>query len=208
MVSNDTRLLWIYSAIPLVALNTLVFFPFLIYCILEVKRYWHDRFFQIRRPILILGFIVPMSLYTIGDIIVYFVYLAIYSDSMSEIYDFFYGCLFYPMISMAETVMIMRIWILYFDSNVSRLVKNSKWQVSINPSIMEDSPFDHGFYLNAKTQRRWASGGFLFKIACALLVLETTVYILIYAVFQLYAVASIVEASPIIIKVMSTMNCL
>lgn len=194
---------WIISSIPLLVINSLIFVPFLIWCIIQIRRHWRDEFFSTRRPILIISFVVSLSIYHVGDSLVYFLYLVRYnSDTTELIYDIAYSCAFYPMKSMAESVIVMRIWLLFFDSNVSRLIKNQNWQQSINPQIGLEDETQRAFYLNPKSQRKWAgNGSFLFKIACLVLLCETILYSFIFAFVGARVHSVAVENTSFVIKV-------
>ena len=169
---------------------------------MQIRRHWNDGFFDKRRPILILGFIIPLAFFHVGDLIVYFIYLVIYDWRIESIYYVTYSCIFYPSLSMAESIVIMRIWLLYFDSNLSHLLKNQQWQLSINMTIQEE--VQRTFFLNPKNQRKWASNGlFLFKIACCFWIVDVIIHSFLYLYLEKYLDSIVVKVASFAVKVTS-----
>ena len=191
---------WLIASTPLVAINVLIFIPFVVWCIYQVRIHWYDRFFSKRRPMLVIAYLVTLTLYHVGDVVVYYAYLIDYTSwELTRIYYILYSCVWWPLISMTENILLIRIWLLYFDNNLYHLLKNSHWQLTLNPNIDQRT-----FFLKPKNQRRWGSysnGSLLLQISIIVLLIDSGFFIFVYLYKKWYTDTVYIEIGGVGIKV-------
>ena len=74
------------------------------------------------------------------------------------------GWIFETFALVSPTILLIRFWLLYFDMELSQLLKNQHWQMVINPNKLSNN-----WFLNPKNQRRFGGNGmFLFTLGMIL----------------------------------------
>ena len=173
--------------------------PTYIWCCIALRKHWHEQYFIKRRPTLLLILITLGQLYSFNESVVPCLKI-IFDDNkaISFILDTLYWMLL-ATTTFATSLYIIRIWLLYYDMQLSQLSKNRKWQEAIVPYQIKDN-----WYLSPHNQRKFGGDGRY--IACVLFVSNFIAVIicaaLIYVV-HLNLIAIIEMVSWFLIQVMS-----
>lgn len=76
----------------------------------------------------------------------------------------------------APMIFLIRVWLLYFDMELSHLLKNKYWQMAINPNEMLKN-----WFLNPRNQRRFGGNGrVLFAIGLILGLICQLCFLILY----------------------------
>ena len=183
-----------------------IFVIYFVYCSILLHKYQQKEYFVKRRPI---------SLYIHHcSILVWIVYVnqggynIFYLSSVSDktAYQIHFGLDIVGHVAalgFASTTYLCRIWILYFDMQLSRSLQNKSWQMAIDPNIESNN-----WFLNPKNQRNYGRSGkrlflygFIIDIfVIAIYVLARTVMFVtfgikypyyLYGIFILYCFAKV-----------------
>ena len=94
--------------------------------------------------------------------------------------------------NITPTLYLMRIWLLYYDTRLSHLLRNKDWQMAINPTIVSNN-----WFLNPKNQRLFGQNGhYLFLIGMFVCGIERLIFALLW--FSGFTVFAVIEAMLII----------
>ena len=85
----------------------------------------------------------------------------------------------------SPTLLLIRFWLLYFDMELSQLLKNQHWQMVINPKKLSNN-----WFLNPQNQRRYGgSGMFLLVVGLIFCVFQRLCFvILVFTGFYMTAI--------------------
>ena len=145
--------------------------PTYIWCYIGLRKHWHEQYFVKRRPMLLLILMTLGQVYSFNESVVPCLKIIFdHNKIISFILDTFYWILL-TLTTFATSLYIIRIWLLYYDMQMSQLLKNRNWQVAINPDIIA-----RNWYLNPNNQRRFGNDGRY--IAYGLFILDTIAIII------------------------------
>ena len=98
------------------------------------------------------------------------------------------GWIFGTFTVIAATLFLIRVWLLYFDMELSQLLKNQHWQMAINPKKISNN-----WFLNPYNQRRFGGNGqFLLKIGLAVCLIQRLCFVVLS--LHGYTIAAVVSA--------------
>ena len=143
-------MLWLNTII--LQLNLCIFVCYFIYCSILLCKHHRQQYFVKRRPIFVLIFHLSLLSWATFRNDLYFANINF--DSLGNIYLFVDAawCLF--TVGLGTTAYICRIWLLYFDMQLSRSLQNKSWQMAIDPNIESNN-----WFLNPKNQRQYGRNG-------------------------------------------------
>ena len=151
-------------------INVIIVFGYVSWCCMQLRHHSAEQYFIKRRPFLIVLILVCgvgawTEVFTIGwrtlskikhvnsfeareGLLTFFILLT------SEILQGLVGTLF------GSTLVLIRIWLLYYDMQVSHILKNKNWQM-----IIDSNSIENNWYFKSKNQKRYYNNGkMLFKI--------------------------------------------
>ena len=175
-------------------------FTFLIYCLIQLNKHKHQQFFEKRRKWLVLTILITLFMLTVL-VAVTSVKVALTDSDMLDrktitIFShieyclYFFGYLF-------PTISFVRIWLSYYDMQISQLIKNQSWQMAINPNIESKS-----WFLNPNNQRKYQSDGrYLIIIAIILSLTEAVTFYVLDAICGLSLLGWLISCIAILVKV-------
>ena len=177
-------------------------FTFVIYCLIQLNKHKHQQFFEKRRKWLVLTILITLFMLTVL-VSVTSVKVALSESNMLntkaiKIFVQIEYCLYF-FAYLFPTISFVRLWLSYYDMQISQLVKNQNWQMAINPNIESKS-----WFLNPNNQRKYQSDGrYLITIAIILCLLETVAFYLLDFVFDLLFFAWLISCTSVVVQVES-----
>ena len=142
---------WFYLNLIILQVNLLVFFCYWIYCFLELHKHTQEAYFIKRRPLFTIICLCNVLLWIIktnsGAI---FLFL----DLTDLIQVLFHIAMSFIVLGFGVTAYLCRLWLLYFDMQLSRSLQNKSWQMAIDPNIESKN-----WFLNPKIQRKYGRNG-------------------------------------------------
>ena len=102
-----------------------------------------------------------------------------------------------PITVLDTTVQMIRIWLLYFDMQLSQSIRNHNWRMAINPTSVTDN-----WFLNPINQRLFGDNGkYLFFIGFCINIIEMTFFWLLIFGFNKVLFGIILLLAVFVIKV-------
>lgn len=198
------------SYLVLMSLIVCVVIPYETWCFIQIKQNWTKPYMKRRRPELVLWLVIMMSLFPLLLIPAQFLidfyiasqYVTDYSFFKQEnVYTVSYVILVWAILFPANILMnnlgVIRIWLLYYDLQVSKFIKNKEWQMAIDPTIESKN-----WFINPIHQRRFRDCKKLIRVAMIGTVIEELIFIVIAFLFDLFLVAFSFSILSVLIKVM------
>ena len=163
---------WFYLNWIILQVNLLIFFCYWIYCCLVLHKHIDAAYFVKRRPIFTIIFLCNVLLWLIKtNIGAIFLVL----DVANLIQVLFHIAIALIVLGFGATAYLCRLWLLYFDMQLSRSLQNKSWQMAIDPNIESKN-----WFLNPKNQRKYGRNGkilLLYGFSC-----DIFVFIIFYIV--------------------------
>lgn len=137
-----------------------------VYVVYQLKKHHHEQYFVKRRPLLVVATIIGLYFCVIfaaaascnrG--------LNTYSVNNNDFVQTIWVLMFVlnwisgTALTLVANLYIIRCWLLYYDMQVSQLLRNKHWQMAINPTIESKN-----WFLNPKNQRIARSNGIILLI--------------------------------------------
>ena len=132
---------------------------FNIYCWIQLRQHWKRQYFVRRRQRLVLISLNAIYFYSVSTNIYAIQFLLSQVEGINEDHLQF-ACLMIHLFLLSTTLglggtcYLLRWWLLYYDMQLSQLLKNKDWQMAIDPNIVSNN-----WYLNPKNQRRFGQDG-------------------------------------------------
>ena len=170
-----------------------------IYCLVQINKYKHKPFFRKRRPLVVFTSTFSLLCVNCGTLILPALEIGLEPllNKQWENVILIIGmcCLFFGFLM--PTLFVVRVWLFYYDMQLSQLLKNQNWQMAINPNIESKS-----WFLNPTNQRKYGSNGkYLIIIASIIALFECVTWNICEHFINLYFVAVVLTFVLFIIKV-------
>ena len=144
------------------AIVSTIFFCF---CLIELIKYRKEPFFQKRRPVLVLTTLIVYYFAIIADVVLESIFDAQITNSTSS--RILLDWIRWPMFIcsyMVLSMILIRMWLLYYDMQLSQSLKNQNWQMAINPDVVSSN-----WFLKLKNQSRYGKSGKYLIIAALII---------------------------------------
>ena len=137
---------------------------FFCYCLVQFKKFRAEPFFLKRRPILVLTTLIVLYLAIIAECAFEALYYAEVTENsvLTQILDATRWTLF-VVSYMIGPVFLIRMWLLYYDMQLTQSLQNQHWQMAINPFMVSSN-----WFLKSKNQTRYGKSGKYLIIAAVL----------------------------------------
>ena len=179
-------LLLTISYVGLSAVTFLLLTPYYIWCCYLLYQHWDKQYFVKRRPFLVVIQLGIAFIFLIGNAPANTTLLLVPNHNFTEKWLLIYFFIFIPLIIFNGTIFLNRIWLLYYDMQLSQLMKNHNWRMAINPTIESNN-----WFLNPRNQRLFGKNGkFLFIIGLCFTVFETGIFLIFTIIFKWVLVAT------------------
>lgn len=179
----------IIAYVVLLSLLVLILVPFQIWCLLQIKQNWDEPYMKKRRRVLVLSLVSALCVFSfllVPNQVIYDIYFSEREDGQyfcftvdSNIYCYIASIIcwiiLFPTGIFSSSLFPIRVWLLYYDLQLSRFAQNKEWQMAINPTIESSN-----WFVNPKNQRRFGQNGTkLIQLTILLTIVELFLYIAI-----------------------------
>ena len=172
--------------VSLLCLNVIIIVSFFTWCCVLLLNHWNQQYFIKRRHVLILlELISALGFNGMGITVVLAtlvkrvekdnIDLNLSDDTIAIIYDTSQIIFCIVSISFGLTIVLIRIWIFYYDMEISHIKKNQNWQMVIDADIINNN-----WFLNIKNQQKYYNAKFLAKIGFSVDLIAITLIIILW----------------------------
>ena len=178
MVASDLSTTYQVIYLLLGGLGCTIGTALFIWSLIQLNRNRHSQYFIKRRPLFTISTLVGDLMILIG-ISIYTIFEPIANlhrrnnNTMKIISDTLYwtGWVLASFQILCPTLVFIRIWLLYYDMQLSQLLKNQTWQMAINPEIVS-----RNWFINHKNQRRFGHKGIFLYFGAIILTLTSRTF--------------------------------
>ena len=173
------------------------------YCLVQIRRYQRQPFFQKRRPAFVLITTIVLFVSILGDTILESLDNSevFHSNKSIQIGFRVIKFIIWTFSYLISSNVLIRVWLLYYDMQLSHALKNKNWQMAINPNIVSTN-----WFLHTKNQSRYGKNGKYLIIVSIFIAIYQNGCLIFFAYIDLFWITAIQNGLVMIAQVASHIN--